>query len=188
MLEAVHQVERLAELDAIEAKVWEELAQCVSERDHDWRRGVLATCSPEGADARVVVLREAQPEDRALVIYTDTRSPKVGQLQRNPRATLVCWSASLGWQLRLRGHMEVACDGLQVTSRWATIQHRPSAQDYLSPLAPGSDWVAGGKVDHPRQHFGVLTLQVQSIDWLEVHALGHRRAMFDARGRRWLAP
>jgi len=184
----LEEVQRLADLDAIESEVWRELVQSVRERDHGWRRCVLATSGTEGADARLVVLREVDPETRELVIYTDTRSPKVAQLQRDRRATLVCWSAALGWQLRLRGEVEVACDGLQVTSRWATIRHRPAAQDYLSPLAPGSEWVAGGKVDHPREHFGVMTLQVQSVDWLEVHALGHRRAMFDARGRRWLAP
>lgn len=184
----LEEVTRLADLEAIERQVWLQLAQCPRDPDHGWRRSVLATCGEEGADARLVVLREVQAESRELVIYTDTRSPKVAQLQREPRATLVCWSAMLGWQLRLRGVVEVACDGLQVTSRWATIKHRPAAQDYLSPLAPGSDLVAGGKVDHPRQHFGVLTLRVQSVDWMEVHALGHRRAMFDARGRRWLAP
>ena len=33
-----------------------------------------------------------------------------------------------------------------------------------------------------------LEAQVQAIDWLELHAEGHRRALFDAAGRRWLAP
>ncbi|BDI03481.1 pyridoxamine 5'-phosphate oxidase family protein [Sphaerotilus microaerophilus] len=188
MLEQVRVAQRLTSLDDIEEALWQELGHCVHERDHDWRRCVLASSGEQGADARLVVLREVDREARELMIYTDTRSPKVAQLQRDRRATLVCWSAALGWQLRLRGEVEVACDGLQVTSRWATIKHRPAAQDYLSPLAPGSEWVAGGKVDHPREHFGVMTLQVQSVDWLEVHALGHRRAMFDARGRRWLAP
>lgn len=182
------EVTRLSDLAAIEQQLWRELTRCARDRDHGWRRAVLASCSPDGADARLVVLREVHAEQRELVIYTDTRSPKVAQLQRDPRATLVCWSAALGWQLRLRGEVEIAADGLEVTSRWATIKHRPAAQDYLSPLAPGSDLEAGGKVDHPREHFGVLTFRVRAIDWLEVHALGHRRAAFDARGRRWLAP
>lgn len=182
------EVERIADLECIERQVWRELQACVRVAEHGWRRSVLATCGPGGADARLVVLREVQAETRQIIIYTDTRSPKVAQLRHEPRATLVAWSPVLGWQLRLRGVAEVAVDGLTVTSRWATIKHRPAAQDYLSPLAPGSELVAGGPVDHPREHFGVVTLRVESVDWLEVHALGHRRALFDGRGRRWLAP
>jgi hypothetical protein len=39
-----------------------------------------------------------------------------------------------------------------------------------------------------RGHFAVVTAQVLTTDWLELHAEGHRRALFDAEGRRWLAP
>jgi pyridoxamine 5'-phosphate oxidase len=34
----------------------------------------------------------------------------------------------------------------------------------------------------------VLTASVLAVDWLELHADGHRRAVFDAKGRRWVAP
>jgi hypothetical protein len=29
---------------------------------------------------------------------------------------------------------------------------------------------------------------VEAVDWLELHAEGHRRALFDAQGARWVAP
>jgi len=31
-------------------------------------------------------------------------------------------------------------------------------------------------------------VRLTAIDWLELHADGHRRACFDAAGPRWLAP
>jgi hypothetical protein len=34
----------------------------------------------------------------------------------------------------------------------------------------------------------VVTAQVTAVDWLELHAEGHRRARFDQQGARWLAP
>lgn len=190
---------RLSDLTAIETRLWEELARCARDAGHGWHRAVLATAGEDGADARVVVLREVRPALHELVIYTDTRSPKARQIEHDPRATLVCWCPDMGWQLRLRCHLELADDGLEVTSRWAGIRHRPAAQDYLSPLAPGSvvrDPRAGGATSSDdarsacvqRGHFGVLTARVQSIDWLEVHAQGHRRASFDTQGRRWLVP
>ena len=75
-----------------------------------------------------------------------------------------------------------------MSSRWARLKMSPAAHDYLSPLPPGT------AVDRPlpergsRAHFGVVTARIDAIDWLELHADGHRRAAFDAEGRRWLVP
>lgn len=189
---------RLTELDAIERRVWDELVRCARQAGHGWRRAVLATSGEDGADARVVVLRDAHPSRWELLFYTDTRSPKTAQIARDPRATLVCWCPDIGWQLRLRCELELADDGLEVTSRWAHVRHSPAAQDYLSPLAPGSVVAqpdrpaAATRSDDPacvqRTFFGVVTAKVKTLDWLELHAQGHRRARFSADGRHWLAP
>lgn len=182
---------RLQSLDAIEAALWRELARAVRERDHAWRTPVLATTAADGlADARTVVLRDVDAPRRRLVIYTDSRAGKAQQLAAQPRGMLVAWSAALSWQLRLRARFELHTDGLDVASRWARLKLSPAAQDYLSPLPPGS--TIDGPLPAPdrasRHHFGVLTAHVESIDWLELHAEGHRRAAFDAAGARWLQP
>ena len=39
-----------------------------------------------------------------------------------------------------------------------------------------------------REYFAVVSAQVLSIDWLELHREGHRRAVFDAQGARWVQP
>ncbi|MEN9627233.1 MAG: hypothetical protein RJA10_459 [Pseudomonadota bacterium] len=175
-------------LDEIEAEVWAQLAQAPKRRSHGWRIGVLATADGDGADARSVVLREVDAGNRCLVFFTDSRSPKVRQLQQHPRATLVLWSADLGWQLRLKVQLSIETSGLAVSSRWARLKMSPAAQDYLSPLPPGSAIGTPVPVRDTREHFGVLMAQVLSVDWLELHADGHRRASFDAEGRRWLVP
>jgi pyridoxamine 5'-phosphate oxidase len=156
-------------------------------------------------DARTVVLREVMPQERLLVIYSDARAAKLRQLQASPRALLVMWSRRLGWQLRLRVHIEAHSDGLAATSRWMRMRATPAAQDYLSPLTPGtplSDGGAGpadlgagarpsaapGGAAGQRTHFSVLLATVHSIDWLHLHPDGHCRARFDADGSRWLVP
>jgi len=195
---------RLDDLAAIESAVWHELAQAVRGRGHAWRVAVLATRNGDEADARSVVLREIDTAQRTLLIYTDARSAKVAQAAAHPLGMLVLWSAELGWQLRLQVQLEVADSGLAVSSRWAKIKLTPAAQDYISPLPPGSSLgsalastlgnALGSTPATPapqrksREHFAVLTARVQSVDWLELHAEGHRRARFDAGGRRWLAP
>ncbi len=183
---------RLGTLAEIEAAVWRELAQAVRDRTHPWRLAVLATADGEGADARTVVLRDLDEPARTLLVYTDPRSPKARQIEDHPLGMLVVWSAPRGWQLRLRVRLALHTTGLAVSSRWARLKMTPAAQDYLSPLPPGSPLAPGVAPPPPergsREHFAVLTAEVLALDWLELHALGHRRAVFDAAGARWVTP
>jgi pyridoxamine 5'-phosphate oxidase len=183
---------RLESLTEIEAAVWRELTACVRDKQHAWRTPVLATTDGELADARTVVLREATPDERRLLVYTDQRSPKVAQLKAHPMGTLVMWSPALGWQLRCRVQLSLDTSGLAVASRWTRIKLSPAAQDYLSPLPPGSELAqAAGPVHLDREglsHFAVMDAQVQSLDWLELHPEGQRRALFSAEGARWVQP
>jgi pyridoxamine 5'-phosphate oxidase len=183
---------RLDTLDAVEAAVWSQLAQAVGDRSHGWRTPVLATADADGRPgARTVVMREVDVARRSLVIFTDARAAKVAQIAARPDGVLVHWSQPIGWQLRLAVRLDVSTDGLAVTSRWARVKTSPGAQDYLSPLAPGaplgSEAAPSRHVDQ-REWFAVITAEVQSVDWLELHAEGHRRALFDAGGARWVQP
>jgi pyridoxamine 5'-phosphate oxidase len=179
---------RLESLASIEAACWQQLAAAAADRNHEWRTMALATVEAGHAEARMVLLRDVDAAVRQLLFCTDSRSPKVAQLRTRPIATLLLWSQRLSWQLRLRATFEVQFDGLEVSSRWARLKLAPAAQDYLSPLTPGTP------VDHwqfdraSREHFAVVVATVTEIDWLELHADGHRRARFSAAGATWLAP
>ena len=183
---------RLEVLQDIESAVWRELALAVQGPGHAWRVAVLATRDGQCADARSVVLRELDADARQLLIYTDARSPKLRQLAAHPSGTLVLWSAELGWQLRLSVSLEAETSGLRLSSRWALLKLTPAAQDYLSPLPPGSPLDAPAGATTPardsREHFALITASVTAVDWLELHAQGHRRARFDASGAAWLTP
>ena len=184
--------ERLATLQEVEAAVWMELALAVRDKAHAWRTPVLATIEMgvDGprAEARTVVLREVDASARTLRFCTDSRSPKVRQLRARPDATLVMWSQPLGWQLRCAVRVVLAEDSQDVAARWERLKASPAAQDYMSPLAPGA--VLGSPFSEPghESHFAVATAQVQSIDWLELHPEGHRRALLAATDRLWLQP
>ena len=180
--------ERLTSLDDIEAAVWRELANAVNDKQHAWRTPVLATVDGDAADARTVVLREVDAAQRQLLVYTDTRAPKVAQSTSHPRGTLLMWSAALGWQLRCRVQLVVEDSGLAVSSRWATLQHSRAARDYLSPLAPGARLDTQAPTAAQRTHFGVITASVLAIDWLELHPNNHRRAILEPPSARWIQP
>ena len=185
-------------LSSRHAVLWVELARAATVRGHPWRQATLATTCPRlGAQARTVVIRAVDVDARELLVYTDTRSPKVAQLDHDPRAQIVCWSAALGWQLRLSCVVGCETEGLDVTSRWATLRHTRAAQDYLSPLAPGSVLGPGAVATMPpagelRGAFAVLRARVLEMDWLSLDPAGHQRAVFDCRDAtgagQWLVP
>jgi hypothetical protein len=182
---------RLASLDAIAAEIWVQLGNAVRGRAHAWRTPVLATTDGHGADARTVILREADPLTHTLRFFSDQRSPKVAQLLSHPSGTLVMWSPALAWQLRCRVQLTLEDDGLAVSSRWARVKLSPAAQDYLSPQAPGMPLPTTAALSHEavaRTHFAVINAQVQAIDWLELHPDGHRRAVFEGAVGRWVQP
>ena len=183
--------DRLATLDEVEAAVWRELAACTKDRAHPWRTTVLATVDGERADARLVVIREVDARQKQILFYTDERAGKVRQLLNHPMGTLVMWSPALGWQLRCRVRLAVEMSGLAASSRWARIKLSPAAQDYLSPLPPGMPLDGQTPPTHgtvKRDYFAVIDATIDSIDWLELHRDGHRRAVFDAQGARWVQP
>ena len=182
--------QRLASLPEVEAAIWGQLDAAVADRGHAWRTPVLATTDGQAADARTVVIREVDTRNRLLLFYTDQRAAKVAHLLSHPLGTLAMWSPALNWQLRCRVRLSLEDDGLAVSSRWAHIKLSPAAQDYLSPLPPGAPLqpAAPGHDAVPRAHFAVVIAQVTAIDWLELHADGHRRALFDAGQARWVQP
>ena len=181
---------RLATLSEIETALWHELTRAVHDKHHEWRTLVLSTVAKIGdeltADARNVVLREVNARAKQLLIYTDARAEKAQQLQGNHHGTLVMWSRRLGWQLRCRVKLSLEDSGLAVSSRWESLKLSPAAQDYLSPLAPGMPLSSAAPVLSERHHFAIITAEVTSIDWLELHREGHRRAVFGEQPAAWL--
>ncbi len=178
--------DRLESLSAIEAALWQELASAAVDPQHPWHTPVLATTDGEMGDARAVVLRGVDSVRHRLTVFTDARAAKVAQLAAHPLGTLVFWSPALGLQLRVRARLQVHHDGLAVSSQWARLKLSPAANDYLSVQAPGSvlDNAMGARGQ--RAHFALIVAQVQSVDWLELHAQGHRRARFAGDAGIWL--
>jgi pyridoxamine 5'-phosphate oxidase len=180
---------RIDSLALIEASLWQELQLAAQQSEHEWRTMVLATVEGDEAQARSVVLREVDAATRELIFFTDARSPKVAQMRSRPMGTLLCWSSRISWQLRMRVELQVQTSGLKVSSRWARLKLTPAAQDYLSPLPPGSPVADRFEPERAsRSHFAVVSARVLSTDWLELHADGHRRAHFGPDGAQWLQP
>lgn len=179
---------RIESLRLIETACWQELERASQEREHGWRIMTLATVEGEQAHARSVTLRGVDASARRLVFYTDDRSPKLAQMKRHPLGTLLAWCPSLSWQVRLQVHLAQETDSSLVSDRWARLRLTPAAQDYLSPMAPGEPLTHPGQERGSREHFSIVNAEVLSLDWLELHPEGHRRALFGAGGPQWVQP
>jgi hypothetical protein len=176
-------------LNALAARVWQELARAPHDRHHDWRTPVLATQGLAGEpQARTVVLRHFEAASWTLTVFTDARSPKCAELSAQPAAQLVFWSARLGWQLRIPVRAVVLTTGEAVAEAWMRVRQSRAAADYLSDEAPGSALADVGAVSSllpgsaNAHHLAVLQFRASDIDWLELHRDGHRRARITRAG------
>lgn len=183
--------------EEIRPQIWKELGRASLDRHHEWRTPVLASADADGLpDARTVVLRQVDAGAGQLTFYTDSRSPKVAQLQAQTSAMLVFWSARLSWQLRLRVTCSVITSGPEVEALWQGVKQSAAAGDYLSPRPPGALLPPGsGRADAAEANvlesthsFALLRAQVLQMDWLELSREGHRRAQLSANTWDWLTP
>jgi hypothetical protein len=84
--------------------------------------------------------------------------------------------------------MTAATTGADVSSRWAQVRLTAAAADYLSGHAPGSELSPLVPERATREHFAVVTARVLSLDWMELHPDGHRRAVFEPSHATWVQP
>lgn len=170
-------------------RIWLELQRATQDRHHDWRTPVLTSVDAQGApQARTVVLREADPGTQELTFYTDSRSPKVAELQAAPLCALVFWSKRLGWQLRISARVHVDTKGPLLDAAWSRVSQSAAAGDYLSAAAPGSPLHLQGNALDQQHNMAILIAQVQVLDWLELARSGHRRALLTPDRTEWRVP
>jgi 3-hydroxyisobutyrate dehydrogenase len=193
-------------LGDIEADIWTRLEDAAGSARNDFHLPVVASVSGDIPSLRTVVLRAASTAEKKLRFHTDIRSPKVSELLANPSIALLFYHKEHRLQLRVQGRATVDHTSDAVSMAWDATP-ASSRRCYLSTAAPSSasDSPSVGFPDAfrhrfpsneetlpGREHFAVVMVQVQSIDWLWLNHAGHRRAQFiyheggfDAQ---WLVP
>lgn len=186
------------------AQTWAWLAQRVADPDN---HAVLATVVRGEPDARTVVLRRLDVEARHLFINTDARSPKEGELERNPHVMIVVYDARERTQVRLRASAQLHFDDAVTREAWDALPFEvrrlymtvaPPGTGAAGPTSGVSDNFERRAPDMPDDaagysHFAVIETTITHLDWLRFEAHGSRRAAFawDERGclrADWLYP
>jgi hypothetical protein len=173
------------------------LADGVADRRSAFHAPTLATVARDGTpEARTLVLRGFEAVTRTLRLHTDARSAKVDALTHQPRCALHLYDASEGLQLRIGGFASLHSDDAIAEEAWGSsrtasrrvyaLSQGPGVPVREPPPAP-KDTVTG------RANFRVIRIHFDCLEWLELAASGHRRALFrwgadGTASSTWLVP
>ena len=186
-----------ASLDSILAAAWSLLVDGAARAEAPFHWPVLAGVDARepGAprpDARVVVLRAADPGARELEFHSDVRAHKLAQLRAAP-GCLVFHDGPLGLQLRAGGPMRVHAGDALARRAWDALG-ASSRRAYLAPRVPGTasdrpdpnlpEGLRGALPDADEAepgfaNFAALRLRVRTLEWLRLGRDGHQRMRAD---------
>jgi 3-hydroxyisobutyrate dehydrogenase len=188
----------------IENDIWNRLVNGAVKSRDPFHTPCVATHSGIDISLRTVVLRKAVPESKELRFHTDTRSKKWQELIVNPSISALFYDAADRIQIRVKGRAVLHFNNDITSAAWQKTS-LSSRRCYLTNFDPSSftDHSTSGLPEHIEQenftleeseigfnHFGIVSIQVQNIDWLWLHHAGHRRAFFDyvSEQYQWMIP
>lgn len=144
---------------------------------------ILATVSPRGAEARVMMLRHFDPAAGLLRLYTDAATPKIDEIAAEPGAALLIYDSALGQQLRLRVRLSVVMGDSQT---FAALPAE-AQQNYGTMPPPGTPIAAADAYDRQPQseRFAQIDALIEEIDFVDLSTDPHRRARFIRQAETW---
>lgn len=180
-------------LEALEKDCWLRLVNGAVKGRDPFHTPCVATVSNGEVNMRTVVLRKALPALRELRFHTDIRSKKWEELAINNSISALFYDASSRIQLRVKGKGVLHFNNDITAEAW-TKTALSSRRCYLTDESPSSFSAipTSGlteKIEQEnftleesevgKEHFGIVAIQVESIEWLWLHHAGHRRAYFN---------
>jgi len=193
-------------LHGILNEVWTMLKRGVTHSNDPFHWPVLGTTGKDGCHLRTVILRRFILPDRILVCYSDARATKAQDIGHDSKVGWLFYHPEKKVQLRISGQAKCHTDDQFADDQWAATKIT-SRLDYSTTHPPGTsiDKPSSGLPDYllekiptlldgerSRKNFMAISCRIDSIDWLMLGALGHRRARFDwdenGLSATWLIP
>lgn len=192
------------ELADLENDIWKLLLNGSLKSKDPFHTASIATISVTGISLRTVVLRKVIVPSKIIRFHTDKRSGKWTELKKNNNISALLYNGPSRIQLRLKGKAilhqndEVTEDSWQRTS----LSGRRSYLTTNSPSSTSNKPTSGLALKYETEdftleesevgkvNFGVISVEVDSIDWLWLNHAGHRRAFFNYSNNQfnWLIP
>lgn len=168
-------------LSELEDGIWATLGRVPAEVHHPWSLPVLGSISPNGPEARTVVLRSVDRAWRRFVAYSDARAAKVAELRADSRVQWHFYDPRERVQLRARGTAAIEHNTGYSRAFWEQVPEANRAH-YQTMGVPGATVPepAHGHIFAPgsAENFAVIVATIRELDWLWLATQGHRRARF----------
>ena len=163
----------------------QELVHGHSKKRHPFRYFTLSTIEDGQPKQRTVVLRKTLP-DSSLVFYTDHRTQKIKDIQKNPKFSALFYHPKKLLQIRVEGKAELITDAADIATYWHTVQ-QASRKDYTTNIAPGTQIKNPDNVDYnpDENYFCPVKLIPTSIEYLRLTRPNHIRILFDKVNEDW---
>jgi 3-hydroxyisobutyrate dehydrogenase len=181
-------------------QVWSQIERGVRQRKHGFHLGTIATSVDDFPEARIVVLRHADPVTTELGFHTDFRVGKVSAMQTNPQVCWVFYCPRLMMQVQMFGLAVIHHMDDLAKEKWDQALLL-SKRCYLAPLAPGtlSDVATSGLPPELEDreptfeeaipgfaNFCVVRTKIQRIEMLHTIFTGYRRAEWTLTENGWV--
>jgi len=193
-----------AKLNNVLAKSWEMLQEAKQGKTGS-RYITVCNFAKNYLNAYTIVLRDVELAKHQLIFYTDQRSEKVQQIKDNPNLTAVYYDNATHIQLILKAEATIYHQNDIAKQHW---QHSgfKGRRSYLAQQAPSSvlneegdglEYLNSKKFDDDDpagfENFGVVILNVNYLEYLQLHREGNRRARFIAKTHsgwmgEWIVP
>lgn len=167
-------------------ETWRELKAATRDEGHPFKVCSLATFETlDYIKQRIVNLREVTPEE-SLLFYTDSRSSKIEQINKNSNASVLFYDYRVRLQVIIRGIIKVHNNDDLWQDHRLKIEGR-SINDYNTKYSPGK------RINNPLNinrtediNFAVLELLPESIEYLKLRDEPNRiRAIFNKENEEW---
>lgn len=192
-------MERIISLKELKFHLWRQIMEGVNHEDHGFRFPVLATIGSEGIRQRTLTLREAEPDARILIAFSDYRTGKVADLLQNSRANWLFYNQETREQVRADSQVTIHHKDEYARILWENLTP-PSRIEYMGILSPGTttqeytnnlpEFVSTDELNPENtesgfENFCVLSCVVSNLDYLQVRKNGHVRAQYFWRDNEW---
>jgi 3-hydroxyisobutyrate dehydrogenase len=191
-------------IDELEKNCWIQLVNGAVKSRIPFHTPCVATLNNGAVSMRTVVLRKALPLSKELRFHTDIRSNKWKDLQNNDSISALFYDASTRVQIRVKGKAILHFNDALTSEAWqkTTLSSRRCYLTHDSPSSFSEIPTSGLSQEIEQEnfslldsevgakHFGIVSIQVESMEWLWLNHAGHRRAFFDYTNKsyRWMIP
>ena len=152
-------------------------AQVKNSKKHAFRFFTLATIASDGRPhIRTVVLRDFNPMNISCTVYTDSRSQKLKELERDKRAQLLFYDSKKMLQITVS---VVLVENVNENKIYKAIPEQ-SKKDYSSMITPGSEIKSPDELqfNFSKGFFSKLIFKAETIEYLRLKRPNHLRAFF----------